>query len=61
MKTNEHARKVLKLRHWAAVAAVLLLVSAECWMMCSIGHSCGQMTSQPPVQVPSIGDLFAGL
>jgi hypothetical protein len=46
---------------WAAVAAVLLLVSAECWMMCSIGHSCGQMTTQPPVPVPSIGDLFAGL
>jgi hypothetical protein len=43
------------------VAAVLLLVSAECWMMCSIGHSCGQMTTQPPVPVPSIGDLFAGL
>jgi hypothetical protein len=61
MKTNEHAHKVLKLRHWAAVAGVLLLVSAECWMMCSIGHSCGQMTTQPPVPVPSIGDLFAGL
>jgi hypothetical protein len=61
MKTNEHAREILKLRHWAALAAVLLLVSAECWMMCSIGHSCGQTTTQPPVQAYSIGDLFAGL
>jgi hypothetical protein len=60
MKTNERARKALELRHWAALAAVLLLVSAECWMMCNIGHSCGQITTQPPVQVPSISDVFAG-
>jgi hypothetical protein len=61
MKTNKHARKVLKLRHWAAVAAVLLLFSAECWMICSVRPPCGQTTTQPPVQVPSIGDLFASM
>lgn len=59
METTEHARKVLKLRHWAGLLAVLLLVSAEFWMVCRLGHSCGQMTAQPAVQVPAIGDLFA--
>ena len=59
MKTNAHARKVLKLRHWAGLVAVLLLVAAEFWMLCRLGHGCGQVTAQPAVPVPAIGDLFA--
>jgi hypothetical protein len=58
MKTTEHARKVLKLRHWAGLLAVLLLVSAEFCLVCHFGHRCGQVTAQPAVQVPGIGDLF---
>ena len=59
MKINEHARKVLKLRHWAGLVAFLLLVSVEFWMACRLGHACGQTTAQPAVPVPAIGDLFA--
>jgi hypothetical protein len=59
MKTNEHARRVLKLRHAAGLVAVLLLVSAEFWMVCRLGRECGQHLTQPAVQVPAIGDWFA--
>jgi len=59
MKTNEHARKVLKLRHWAGLLAVLLLIAAEFWMVCRLGQSCGQITAQPAVPAPAISDLFA--
>jgi hypothetical protein len=59
MKTNVHARKVWKLRYWASLLAFLLLVSAEFWMACRLGHACGQTSTQPPVPVPAIGDLFA--
>jgi len=59
MKTIEHARKVLKLRHCAGLLAVLLLVSTEFWMLCRFGHGCGQVSTQPPIQVPTISDLFA--
>jgi hypothetical protein len=59
MKTNAHARKVLRLRYWAGLLAVLLLVSAEFWMVCRLGHGCAQMAAQPAVPVPGIGDLFA--
>jgi hypothetical protein len=59
MKTNHQARLVLKLRVWAGTLAVLLLVSAEFWMVCHFGHDCGQISSQPAVQVPAIADWFA--
>ena len=59
MKTNRTARKVLKLRHVAGLAAVLLLVSAEFFMVCRLGHECGQQVTQPAVQMPAIGDWFA--
>jgi hypothetical protein len=59
MKTNEHARKLLKLRHGAGLLAVLLLVSAEFWMLCHFGHGCGQVSTQPPIAAPAIGDWFA--
>jgi hypothetical protein len=59
MKANESARKVLKLQRWAGLLAVLLLVSAELWMACRFGHSYGQVSSQPSVPVPAMGDWFA--
>jgi hypothetical protein len=61
MKTNKSARKVLKLRHWAGLLAFLLLVSAEFWVACRLGQACARTSSQPPVPVPAIGELFAGL
>jgi hypothetical protein len=60
MKTNSQARTLIKLRHAAGLVAVLLLLSAECWVMCSVGHRCSQFSNQPPVQVPEIGQLFCG-
>jgi hypothetical protein len=60
MKTNEHARKVLKLRHWAALLAVLLLASAELVMVCRLGHGYGQISTPPAIQTPPISDWFAG-
>jgi hypothetical protein len=59
MKTNHQARQVLRLRIWASTLAVLLLVSAEFWMVCRFGHDCGQTTAQPVVQGPAIADWFA--
>ncbi len=58
MKTNEHAQKVLKVRHGAGLLAFLLLVSAEFWMVCLAGHSCGQFASQPTLPAPAISDCF---
>ena len=59
MKTNHQARKVLKLRVWASTLALLVLASAEVWMVCQYGHDCGQVTTQSVVQVPPIADWFA--
>jgi hypothetical protein len=59
MKTNERARRVMKLRHWAGLLAVLLLVSVEFWMVCSMGNKCGQVAAQPTMLAPSIADMFA--
>jgi hypothetical protein len=59
MKTNQKARRIWKLRVWAGTAAVLLLVSAEFWMVCRFGRDCGQFTRQPAVQAPAIADWFA--
>jgi len=59
MKITEHARKVLKLRRWAALLAVLLLASAELVMVCRLGQRGGQMTTQPPIPTPPISDWFA--
>ncbi len=39
--------------------AVLLLVSAEFWMLCGLGYKCGQFNVQSPVPAPALGDLFA--
>jgi len=58
MKTIHDARQVLELRIWAGMLAVLLLASAEFWMASRLGHKYGQVTSQPVVQVPAIGDWF---
>ena len=41
------------------MVAVLLLVSAEFWMVCSYGHACGQVNPQPVMHAPALGDLFA--
>jgi hypothetical protein len=59
MKANAHARKVLRLQYGLGLLAVLLLVSAEFWMVCRLGQSCGQITAQPTVPAPAISDLFA--
>ena len=39
--------------------AVVLLVSAEFWMVCHFGHACGQFNEQPGIQAPALGDLLA--
>lgn len=59
MKTNEHARKVRQARIWVGLLAVLVLVSAEFWMVCRFGHDCGQITSPPGNQAPALSDLVA--
>ena len=59
MKTNQRARKVWKLRVWAGLLAMLLLASAEFWMVCRFGHECGQITSPPGNQAPGLSDLLA--
>jgi hypothetical protein len=58
MKTKHQARQGLKLQIWASTLAVLVLASAEFWMVCRLGHDCGQVTTQPAVQVPAIADWF---
>ena len=59
MKTNERANRILKLRHWVGLLAVVLLLSAEFCMVCVAGHGCGQFAGQPTLQAPSISDCFA--
>jgi hypothetical protein len=59
MKTTGHARKVLKLRRWASLLAVLLLASAELVMVCRLGQGCGQLPTQPSIPIPPISDWFA--
>ena len=59
MKTNEHAKKVLKLRHWVGLLAVVVLLSAEFYMVCVAGHGCGRYAGQPVLHAPSISDCFA--
>jgi len=39
--------------------AVLLLVSAEFWMVCRLGHQCGQFNVQSALPAPALGDLLA--
>ena len=59
MKTNHQTRQVLKLHVWASTLAVLVLASAELWMVSRFGDGCGQITVPPAVQVPGIADWFA--
>ncbi len=59
MKTNMRARKVLRLRHWAALLTFLLLVSAEFWMACRLGQTCARTSAEPAMPVLAIGELFA--
>jgi hypothetical protein len=59
MKTNRRARKVWKVRVWAGLLAVLMLASAEFWMVCRLGHECGQITSPPGKEAPCLSDLLA--
>ncbi len=59
MKTNRRALKTLKVRHAAGLLAVLLLLSAEFWMICLAGHGCGQFAGQPRPTAPAISDCFA--
>jgi hypothetical protein len=59
MKTIHQARQVLRVRVWARTLAILVLASGELWMVCRFGHDCGQITTQPTVQVPGIADWFA--
>ena len=59
MKTNHHARTVWKRRIWAGLVAVLLLVSAEFWMVCRFGHRCGQISSPPGNEGPALSDLLS--
>jgi hypothetical protein len=59
MKTNEHARKVWKLRIRAGLLTVLLLASAEFWMVCRFGHNYGRITSPPGNEAPGLSDLLA--
>ena len=38
--------------------AVLLLVSAEFWMVCHFGHACGQFNVQSDIPAPALSDLL---
>ncbi|MEI6780646.1 MAG: hypothetical protein WCQ21_06965 [Verrucomicrobiota bacterium] len=58
MKINESARKVLKLRYCSGLLVVLMLVSAEFWMLCRFGRGCGQISTQSPIPAPAISDMF---
>lgn len=59
MKTTKHARQMRQIRVWAGMVAVVLLVSAEFWMVCRVGHACGRFNAQPVMQGPALGDLLA--
>ncbi len=59
MKTTGHARQVLRLRVWAGTLGVVLLVSAELWMVCRVGQGYGHVTTRPVVQVPAVADWLA--
>ena len=59
MKTSQRSRKVWKARVWAGLVAVLLLASAEFWMVCRFGHKCGQITVPPGNEAPALSDLLA--
>jgi hypothetical protein len=59
MKTNPHAREVWRTRKWAGMLAILLLASAEFWMVCRLGHDCGEITSVPGNDAPGLSDLVA--
>lgn len=59
MKTTTRARKVLKLQHRVIVLAFLLLVSVGFWMGCRLGHCFEQASSQPPMPVLDMSNLFA--
>jgi hypothetical protein len=59
MKTNPRARKVRKARVRAGLLAVLVLASAEFWMVCRFGQECGQITSPSGNEAPGLSDLVA--
>jgi flagellar biogenesis protein FliO len=59
MKTNHRAHTARKLRIWAGLLVVLLLISAEFWMVCRFGHECGQISSPPGTEAPALSDLLA--
>jgi hypothetical protein len=58
MKTNQYARQARQIRVWAGMLAVLLLVSAEFWMVCRYGQACGQFNVPPAIQGPALCDLI---
>ncbi len=60
MKTNERARKMWKVRVWAGLLSVLLLASAEFWMVCRWGQEGGRISSPTGTEVASLSDLVAG-
>ena len=49
----------MKLRVRAGMLAVLLLASAEFWMVCHSGRACGQFNAQPAIQAAGLGELLA--
>lgn len=58
MKTNLHARKVLRLRRSAILFIFLLLVPATFWMACRIGQDCARGGALAGVPAPVIGHWF---
>ena len=59
MRTNEHARRVWKVRVWAGLLTVLLLASVEFWMVCRFGSTYGTTTSPAGNEAPAMSDLLA--
>ena len=59
MKTNERARRVRRIRVWAGLVAVLLLASAELWMVCRLGYGRGTTTAPRGSDAAGLGDLIA--
>ena len=48
----------MKLRYCTGLLVVLMLVSAEFWMLCRFGRGCGQISTQSPIPAPAISDMF---
>jgi hypothetical protein len=59
MKAKLHGRNALKLRVRAGLVAILVLISAECWMVTRWGMGYGQISVPTNMEGPALGDCLA--